>query len=834
MTQDNDSPNEGLASSSTVSADYIAREFSYRQLFECAPEPLLLLDGTRIVACNPVALTLFDRAEKHLVSADICDVAGSRQPDGRVAKEKAREKFASTSDARTRVFDWQFRRTDGSPLHVEVKLQSVPHHARPLQIAALRDITARVGAEKKLRSSEQELSSILNNMLDTYFQLDKQGRLVRVSPAVRPLLGFRPKDIVGTHVGEFYVDHFSRQRLLRSLEERGGTVQDYEIQLQRHDRERVWVSISLRRRMDRHGRLIGLEGTVRDISERKRAEQETRKLSSMLEHMADSVIVADGDAVIQYVNPAFTRATGYTRDDVLGRRRWLLHNEGYDEIYHEWAWKTIKAGHVFRDIITGRRKDGSLWYEDRTITPVKDPDGNITHFIATGKDITHRMQTQGRLQYPAHRDMLTELPNRALFSDRLGHAIVRKREDDGALAALVIDIDQFRTVNDKFGNDLGDQVLQALAERLNRCVREGDTIARIGGDEFAVILEHINSADHVAPIARKIQHILSRPLGVGGHELTVTTSVGISLYPNDGDTAEMLLKNAEVAMLRAKEHGQNNYKFHSSEAAAKAFERLSLEASLRRAITAQQFRLFFQPQVHVPSGRVLAMEALLRWEHPDLGLVSPIDFFPILEETNLIQALNEWVIHAACKQAREWRDAGYAPVVVAVNLTNSQASSPHLTQLVKKALEAVRLEPQWLELEVFESFITHNARTSIATLRALHHMGVRIAIDDFATGLTSLVQLRHLPINTIKIDRSFVGDLTRDPDDAAIVQAITAMAGPLKLRIVAEGVETAAQADFLRAHGCEVMQGHLFHPPRAAESCAQFLSRDTSPGVGPP
>lgn len=710
---------------------------------------------------------------------------------------------------------------------------SNPSSKGPKSTAQSSGGTPRKRADKKLRSSEQELASVLSNMLDTYFQLDKQGRIVRVSPAVRDLLGYRPKDIIGTHIGEFYVDHVSRQRLLRTLEERGGAVRDFEVQLLRHDRERVWTSLSVRYLRDRRGRVIGMEGSARDISERKLAEKETRKLSSMLEQMADCVLVTDGDGVIEYINPAFTRTTGYSREEVLGRRRWLLHNEGYDEIYHEWAWKTIKAGHVFRDIVAGRRKDGSLWYEDKTITPVKDASGNITHFIATGKDITHRMQTQGRLQYPANRDLLTTLPNRALFSDRLSHAVVRKREEDGPLAVLVIDIDQFRKINDEYGNDLGDQVLQALAERLNRCVRDGDTVARISGDEFAVILEHISSTDHVAPVARKIQHVLSRPLGVGGHDLSITSSVGISLYPNDGDSAEVLLKSAEVAMHRAKEQGHNYCKFHSSEAAAKAFERLSLEASLRRAITDEQFRLYFQPQVHVPTGRVFGMEALLRWEHPDLGLVSPIDFFPILEETQLIHALNEWAIHAACQQARGWQDAGFPPVVVTVNLTNSQAASPGLTQLVKRSLQTFHVEPQWLELEIFESFITHNARASIATLRALHHMGVRIAIDDFATGLTSLVQLRHLPINTIKIDRSFVSDLMHNPDDAAIVQAITAMAVPLKLRIVAEGVETHAQADFLRAHGCDIMQGHLFHPPRPAEAWASLLL-PAAPSLGLP
>jgi diguanylate cyclase (GGDEF)-like protein len=464
-----------------------------------------------------------------------------------------------------------------------------------------------------------------------------------------------------------------------------------------------------------------------------------------------------------------------------------------------------------------------VYYEEKTITPLKDRAGNITHYISTGKDITERMQTQERLHYLAYNDLLTNLPNRLLFLERLGHALKSRSGPDHRLAVMCLDLDRFKMINDTLGHQVGDALLRKVAALLQSLVGEGDTIARLGGDGFGILFEEVSSLDAVAAQGGRILEAFSRPLHVEGHDLYIAPSIGIGVYPEDGRDANMLLKNADVALHRSKDQGGNNYQYYSSDMSSMAVKRLSLETSLRRALEHGEFRVFYQPQIDLLSGKVMGAEALLRWEHPDLGLVSPQEFIPLLEETGLIVPVGEWVLRQACEWAAGQQKFG--DMRVSVNLSGRQFRVRDLGDQVTRALTASRLKPELLELEITESVLMQSDDVSTANPMALSKLGIRLAIDDFGTGYSSLSYLKRFPIKTLKVDRSFIRDVINDQDDAAIVTAIIAMAHSLKVDVVAEGVESDQQLDFLRRLGCDTVQGFLVGRAVSVGEFNRFLAR---------
>jgi len=437
-----------------------------------------------------------------------------------------------------------------------------------------------------------------------------------------------------------------------------------------------------------------------------------------------------------------------------------------------------------------------------------------------------RQQAEETINHLAYYDALTGLPNRALFNDRLAMALVQAQRHQRKLAVLFLDLDRFKTINDTLGHAMGDRLLQGVAQRLTSCVREGDTVARLGGDEFMLLLPGIEHVEDVAKIVQRVLEVLKPSFNFDGQEFHITSSIGIALYPNDSEDAEALLKNADTALHRAKEQGRNNYQFYIPSMNATSFERLILENNLRRALERKEFVLYYQPQVSLLTKRIVGMEALLRWQHPELGLVPPRKFIPLAEETGLIGSLGEWVLQTACAQNKAWQEVGFPPLRVAVNLSAHLFRQQGLVETVARVLKETRLNPHYLELEVTEGTLMENAEATVSTLRKLKEMGVHLSIDDFGTGYSSLSYLRRFPIDTLKIDQSFVWDISSDPDDATIARLIIAMAHSLKLKVVAEGVETEEQLSFLRFHQCDELQGYLFSKPVPAEAFTQLLQEE--------
>jgi diguanylate cyclase (GGDEF)-like protein len=439
------------------------------------------------------------------------------------------------------------------------------------------------------------------------------------------------------------------------------------------------------------------------------------------------------------------------------------------------------------------------------------------------EEVKERVRSEEQIQYLAYHDGLTSLPNRSLFSKLLNHGISQAHRRKKELAVLFIDLDRFKNINDTLGHDAGDTLLKEIGQRLKQCLRDSDTVARLGGDEFVVLLEELDDQKHVSVVAHKIQTSLVMPFATLGQEFHVTASIGISTYPTDGEDEQTLMKNADIAMYRAKEEGKNNFQFYSKELNEHSLERLTMESNLRRALERNEFRLHYQPKIDLRSGQITGVEALLRWQHPDLGMVAPAQFITMAEETGLIVPIGKWVLQTACRQNKAWQDQGLPRLSMAVNLSARQFSDENLLQDITSIVKESEMDPTLLELEITESMLMLNVEKAIRTLDALNEMGIRLAIDDFGTGYSSLSTLKRFPINSIKVDRSFIRDLPGGADDQSITEAIIAMGRTLSMTVIAEGVETKEQADYLRAQSCDEYQGFYFKKAMPADELAMLL-----------
>ena len=564
-------------------------------------------------------------------------------------------------------------------------------------------------------------------------------------------------------------------------------------------------------------------------AERRRTEEKLRQVACVFESTSEGILLADAQARILAVNRAFTEITGYCEAEVLGKNPRILQSGRQDLAFYRALWAELLATGQWRGEVWNRRKDGEVYPEWLNLSAVKDVAGNTTHYVGVFSDVSHIKRAQQELDFLVHYDPLTNLPNRVLFHDRLEHGLQRARRTGTPLALLLLDLDRFKIVNDTLGHPLGDALLRAAAERLRAATSESDTLARLGGDELAILLEDDASAHNAALAARRLQALFAEPLTLGEHELVVTASIGISLFPTDGDDADTLIQRAERAMYEAKALGRNTYRFFEPGLAAGVLDALVMENALRAAVIRGQLALHFQPQVDMRSGALLGVEALVRWRHPDLGLVSPVRFIPLAEEIGVIGEIGAWVLKEACRQMADWGARGLAVPRVAVNLSVQQIERGDLVQTVSEALAAAGVAPGRLELEVTESLIMREPERAQAVLRDLMELGVQIAVDDFGTGYSSLAYLKRLSLDRLKIDRSFVGDIGVDSGSEAIVRAVIALARNLGLETVAEGVEREDQAILLRREGCDIAQGYLYgYPVPGPEILATWVGRSVA------
>jgi diguanylate cyclase (GGDEF)-like protein/PAS domain S-box-containing protein len=570
-----------------------------------------------------------------------------------------------------------------------------------------------------------------------------------------------------------------------------------------------------------------LEGLASRLATALRTIQDQARLrlqSTAMGAAANAIFITDAEGRIEWVNEAFTRLSGFDGDEVMGSTPKVLKSgEQAPEVYTE-LWSLIQRGRVWRGEMTERRKDGRTYVVDQTITPILDDEGRVTHYVAVHEDVTARKKAEERVRYLSNYDTLTRLPNRVLFRDRLYQAVVQARRSHTGIAVMFIDLAQFSRVNDTLGHAAGDQMLMTIASRINAAAEEADTVARVGGDEFALIQTGVTSAETASGLARRLIDVIQTPVDLGSQEVRVGANVGIAIYPQDGTDPDNLMKNADLAMYRAIKSEDDNCSFFSTEMNAEAAVRLGLEGDLRRALDGDdELHLHFQLQYGLETGAPVGVEALVRWNHPDLGAIPPVRFIPVAEDSGLMHDLGDWVLDHALAEYARWRAAGGPRLTIAVNISAVQFRQKGLVERVTTLLETHGVDPHDLEMELTESMLMQDAKQAVKLLEDLSKSGIRLAIDDFGTGYSSLSYLKQFRVDKLKVDQSFVRHVTEGGNDAVIARAIINLGHSLGLEVIAEGVETEGQLAYLRDEGCDVIQGFLLARPEPSDTVLSIL-----------
>ena len=683
------------------------------------------------------------------------------------------------------------------------------------------NITGLVQTEIALRESVVRVQSLVDSALDGIIVINQEGRVINWNPQAAHIFGYSLKQALGREVAELILPpayrEAHRQGIARFIKTGISTLFNTRIEVagMRSDGAEFPMELSVSVVEQQEGYFFN--AYVRDISERKQSENALRIAATVFEAQ-QGVLITDANNAILRVNQAFSNMTGYTEKELVGKNPNILSSGRQSADFYAIMWKNINENGLWDGEIWNRRKSGDIYPQHLTISTVKDTNGVLTNYVATMTDITSSHAAADKIKYLAFYDPLTSLPNRLLLRDRLMLALASSQRKDRNGALLFIDIDNFKNLNDTLGHYMGDLLLQQVANRLAVCVLEGDTVARLGGDEFVVMLEDLSASINeavvqVESIGNKILYSLSQDYRLTTHYFHCTTSIGITLFNGQKQTIDELLKQADIAMYQAKESGRNTLRFFDQQMQDSIANRVELERDLKLALADNQFTLYYQPQVQ-SNQQIVGAEALIRWHHPQRGLVSPVDFVPLAEETGLILPIGQWVLETACAQIKSWESGELTRhLMIAVNVSARQFHRPDFVEEVRQVLQSSAINPKKLKLELTETVVLDNIDDTIDKMNALHKLGVSFSMDDFGTGYSSLSYLSRLPLDQLKIDQSFVFNIGVKASDAVIVQTIIGMAKNLYMEVIAEGVETEQQRDFLEHNGCSLHQGYLFSKP---------------------
>jgi diguanylate cyclase (GGDEF)-like protein/PAS domain S-box-containing protein len=811
----------------------------YRGLLEAAPDAILVVNqGGEIVLLNVQAEKQFGYRRDELVGQKVKNII----PEG-FAERLIADGTRSAADALAQQIgtgiELSGRRKDGSEFPIEIMLSPLESAEGILVTAAIRDISLRKKAEKHLtqmesrrrlvedalRESEERYRMLLDGVQDyAIFMIDPRGQVVSWNAGAERIKGYTADQIIGHNFFCFFppedIERGRPEEVLR-ITAANGRHEEQGMRM-RKDGSRFLASVTLTVLRDPAGNLRGFSEFSHDLSESK---QSGAKYRGLLEAAPDAMVVVNQGGEIVLLNVRAEKQFGYRRDELVGQKVKNIIPEGFAERLIADALRSAEdalAQQIGTGIeLNGRRKDGSEFPIEIMLSPLESAEGILV--TAAIRDITTRKKAEAQMTHSAEHDFLTDLPNRLLLNDRVHQAIILAERHRKKVAVLFLDLDGFKHINDSLGHPIGDKLLQSITKRLVDCVRGSDTVSRQGGDEFVVLLSEVEQSEDAAIAARRMLKVVADPHPIDKHDLHITTSIGVSVYPDDGLDAETLIKNADTAMYQAKENGQQSYQFFKPAMNVRAVERQSIEESLRRALERQEFALHYQPKINLRTGQITGAEALLRWTHPIRGPISPAQFIPVAEDCGLILPIGNWVLREACQQARVWVDAGLPLGTMAVNISAIEFRDENFLDGVFAILKDTGLDPRFLELELTESVLMKHAGSTASVLKALRARGVQVAVDDFGTGYSSLSYLRKFPMDALKIDQSFVRQITTVPDETTIVTGVISMGRNLKLRVVAEGVETQEEMEFLQAHQCDEAQGYYFSRPVLAHQFAKLL-----------
>ncbi|HEY5037526.1 MAG TPA: EAL domain-containing protein [bacterium] len=793
--------------------------FQYKLLFQSNPNPMWIydLDSLAFLAVNDAAIQKYGFELKEFLSLTVKSI---RDPsDVPVLIQKVNELKEGMNVLKERV---RHRKKDGTLMDVEVMSHPIDFEGKKARFVMVSDISASKKAETALGESEKRLRAVVTAAPIVLFAIDRNGLFTLLEGSGLNGLNLKPGEVIGKSAFDLYRESPKIiQNLRRALagESFFVVVEEQNLVFQTH-----YSPV-----LAEGGEVTGIIGTALDITDQKHSEQAFRgseeKFGELFNNAIDSIFLfeinADGmPGKFIEVNDTACSKLCYSREELLRVTPLdIAAPEDLSEIPKMFK-KLLQLGQVTSEKIY-LSKTGLKIPVELNSHVIQWNGKQVVQSIA--RDITDRKRAEETIRRQAFYDVLTNLPNRTLFKDRLEQAMKHAHRNKQMLGIIVLDLDRFKNINETLGHLLGDKLLIAVAERLLGLLNESETIARFGGDEFTLLLPQVNSIEEATQHAQKIIEVLAAPFKLNNHELHVTTSIGIAFYPDDGENSEILLKNVETAMYRAKEQGRNNYQLYASIMNVSAFKQLLMENSLRRALEKGEFVVYYQPQVEIETNKIIGAEALIRWKHPDLGLVFPTEFIGLAEETGLIVPIGEWVIRKVCAQSKEWQVAGHPKICISVNLSARQFQQHNLVSTIARILQETGLDPQYLGMEITESIAMKNADFTISALNELKKMGIHLSLDDFGTGYSSLSYLKRFPLETLKIDRSFVRDITTDPNDAAIVTAVVALSHSLKLSVVAEGVETEGQLAFLKTQHCDHVQGYFYSHPLSEENFLKYL-----------
>lgn len=789
----------------------------------------LINSDARITYVNKAASTSLGYTKEELLSMSVFDLDPQFPPEIWQAHWKYLQKHKNV------LIETQHRTKEGNIIHVEVNANYFDYNGVGYNMALARDITAKKSEEEiahsnteQLQEATTKLSTLFSSIPDMIWMKDNEGKYLSCNAAYEAFIGAKECEVIGKTDYDFYSCESADVCKQSDIEAMNAATLCISEECVNYRNNTIGI-MEIRKApiYNPSGVMIGVLGIGRDITERKRMEQKLadseREFRALAEQTPDTIARYDHECVRLYANPSLAHAMGQNVEELLGKKPTAYFASAQALAYEEKIKEVIATGvqgvieYTWPDA-TGRTQTSQI-----RIVPETTQEGVIRSVLATGRDITERKLFEKQIEFLAHHDALTGLPNRTLAQDRMEQAIVYAKRHQTQAALIFIDLDGFKTINDTLGHSIGDAMLQSVALRLQKRIRESDTLSRQGGDEFLLILPEINDSEDVRAIADKLIQAFEEPFGVHNQLLSVSASIGISLYPEHGDDFNTLLKNSDVAMYKAKESGKNTYRFYTTKMNRDIIDQFKIETDLKTALQNNEFILHYQPQIDLATHTISGVEALIRWNHPQQGMIPPLNFIPIAEESGLIVQIGQWVIEEACRQIAQWHKEG-KELSVAVNISGVQFKRGDLESVVKNALRTSGINPSLLELELTESIMMHNVETTLQTVQSLKALGIQLSIDDFGTGYSSLAYLKRFAVDKLKIDQSFVRDILVDQEDTVIVQTIIQMAKNLNLKTIAEGVENKEVLKLIESYGCDEVQGYHFAKPLEAAAFENYYT----------